>query len=460
MESYCCLDLISYLNINMTLVLNKAIKFFLIIIFSTLFFSNSHAQCTTTNILTQNFNTGTFNTGATGTAAGTETKGGYSVTCSGRAFLTNDAQTYDASDVWRENLTVNGAKLPTGNDGGTSSDYAYLIDGCAGNPAATYSPFADTTVWCASVSVLPGDIFNFSAFFTTPWLQTKGNDPDLYFTIDGIQVGATYTMDQWDATTNSAVPYKKYACYNTIPAGTSGVVPFCIKLSERTGGTDAVVGSGSFGINGQGNDVLIDDIQITKYAGAGCGTTTGCALTGLPVKLISFEANRVADKEVFLNWSGISDDKASYFSVEKSTNAKDFTEIGEVKIKKFENIEYYSSDDYNFNQTSYYRLKSIDNNGSYSYSDLRVAVRENNFVNVFRNAAGELELKATMENASDVTLSVYSILGVELLTIQLSLTSGENTITKAGILTDEKSTKIVRIIDANGKVLLSKVIIL
>jgi hypothetical protein len=454
-------------KINMTLILNKAIRFplsilFVIVLFTAPFLSNnSHAQCTTTNILTQNFNTGTLNTGATGTAAGTETKGGYAVTCSGRALITNNTQLINTGDVWRENTTVNPTKPPTGNDDGSSSDYAYYVDACTGM-SPSLVPYKDTTIWCASVTVAPGEIYNFSAFFTTPWLQSKANDPDLYFTINGIQVGPSYTMDLWNATTNTYNPYSKYACYSTIPAGTSGTVPFCIKLKQRTGGTDAVPGSGTFGQDYQGNDVLVDDIQITKYAGAGCGTTTGCILTvpGLPVELIAFDAKRVADKEISLNWSAISDAKASYFSVEKSTNAKDFTEIGEVKIKKSENIEYYSLDDYNFNQTSYYRLKSIDNNGSYSYSDLRVVPRENNFVNVFRNAAGELELKATMENASDVTLSVYSILGIELLTTQLSLRSGENTITKAGILTDEKSTKIVRVIDANGKVLLSKVIIL
>jgi hypothetical protein len=429
------------------------------IIFSTLFLSKSHAQCTTTNILTQNFNSGTLNTGATGTAAGTETKGAYTTTCSTYDFLTNDAQTYDATDVWRENLIVNGSKLPTGNDGGTSSDYALLVDGCKG-ASPPYNGYGDTTVWCASVSVSAGEIYNFSAFFTTPWLQSKGNDPDLYFTINGKQVGPAYTMDLWNAATNTPNQYTKDACYYTIPAGTSGTVPFCITLKERTGGTDAVVGSGSFGMDNQGNDVLIDDIQITKYAGAGCGTTSGCVLTSLPVKLISFEANRVSDKEIFLNWSGISDAKASYFSVEKSTNAKDFTEIGEVKVKRSDIIENYSLGDYNFNQTSYYRLKSIDNNSSYSYSEIRVAESENNLVNVFRNASGELELKAVMENATDITLSVYSILGVELLSAQLSLTPGENTITKTGILTDEKSARIVRIIGANGKVLLSKVIIL
>jgi hypothetical protein len=435
---------------------------FLIVVFSTAFLSNnSHAQCTTINILTQNFNSGTLNTGATGTAAGNETKGAYSTTCSGNAFITNNAQPYDPTDVWRENLTVNSAKLPTGNDGGTSSDYAYLVDACKGM-SPSYNGYGDTTVWCVSVTVSPGEIYNFSAFFTTPWLQSKGNDPDLYFTINGKQVGASYTMDLWNAATNTPNPYTKDACFYTIPAGTSGVVPFCITLKERTGGTDAVAGSGSFGMDNQGNDVLIDDIQITKYSGAGCGTTTGCTLTvpGLPVELISFDAKRVADKEISLNWSAISDANASYFSVEKSINAKDFTEIDKVNIKKSENIEYYSSEDYDFTQTSYYRLKSIDKNGSYSYSDLRVAERENNFVNVFRNADGELEIKATMENASDVTLSVISLLGVELLTTKLSLTSGENTITKADILTDEKSAKIVRIIEPNGKVLLSKVIIL
>jgi hypothetical protein len=89
----------------------------------------------------------------------------------------------------------------------------------------------------------------------------------------------------------------------------------------------------------------------------------------LPVELISFTGN-YKDNDVLLRWSTLSELNNDFFSVEYSTNAYNYSEIGVVFGQGNSNIKH----DYSFlhknidNPFNYYRLKQIDYDGSFSYS--------------------------------------------------------------------------------------------
>ncbi len=100
-------------------------------------------------------------------------------------------------------------------------------------------------------------------------------------------------------------------------------------------------------------------------------------LATLPVKLVSFTAtlNKQNDKSD-LKWITASEDNVSHFEIERSFDGQNFKQIALVFAagNSVSKINYSYPDDLT-NTTSaviYYRLKMVDNDGKYSYSDVRL----------------------------------------------------------------------------------------
>ncbi len=117
-------------------------------------------------------------------------------------------------------------------------------------------------------------------------------------------------------------------------------------------------------------------------------TSTGCSsfaltITGwskrspLPVKLTSFNGKLETD-EVKLNWSTATETNNDYFEVERSLDGKSFTKIGFVKgAGNSVNVQKYIYIDISAeNEVLYYRLKQVDYDGTFSYSNI-VVVKQN-----------------------------------------------------------------------------------
>jgi len=89
---------------------------------------------------------------------------------------------------------------------------------------------------------------------------------------------------------------------------------------------------------------------------------------GLPVDLISF-TTAIVDNKAELNWQTTSEINFNRFEIEKSTDATIFYSIATILAEKL-----VAGSDYHYNDASilqgkeYYRLKMIDNNGSFKYS--------------------------------------------------------------------------------------------
>lgn len=111
--------------------------------------------------------------------------------------------------------------------------------------------------------------------------------------------------------------------------------------------------------------------------------TVSC-LSLLPVELLSFEAEKNG-KEVDLRWAVASEYNNSHFLVERSKDGLDFSQIGSVQSKgNHSNSESYLLTDVSpIRGKNYYRLKQVDMDGKFSYSEIR---------NVNMNVAGEFAL--------------------------------------------------------------------
>ena len=131
-----------------------------------------------------------------------------------------------------------------------------------------------------------------------------------------------------------------------------------------------------------------------------------CAINiTLPVDLISFEAEREEDN-IKLNWSTASEENNDYFEIQKSYDGEVFTPIGYVDGAGNSNaVVEYSYTDSETNK-AYYRLKQLDYDGEFEYSDIVVAKgnrREVMSVRYFTLAGVE-----TLKERGSLTITRYS----------------------------------------------------
>lgn len=89
--------------------------------------------------------------------------------------------------------------------------------------------------------------------------------------------------------------------------------------------------------------------------------------TPLPVELLLFEGSVYEESKVKLNWCTASEKDNDYFSIDRSSNGKDFTNIGRVKgVGNSQMLSKYSFiDDNPGTGYKYYRLTQTDYNGDF-----------------------------------------------------------------------------------------------
>ena len=92
----------------------------------------------------------------------------------------------------------------------------------------------------------------------------------------------------------------------------------------------------------------------------------------LPLTLLSFTASKL-NKKVQFNWATTNEINTRSFEVEKSYNARDWNKIATVNAvnNNLTENKYLSYDDQPANGINYYRLKMIDRDGKFTYSDIR-----------------------------------------------------------------------------------------
>jgi len=144
--------------------------------------------------------------------------------------------------------------------------------------------------------------------------------------------------------------------------------------------------------------------------------------TPLPVELTSFSAKQVG-ANVQLNWATATEVNSHKYVIEKS-NFNNWSVIGEVKANGNSNsAKHYSfADKITTNGKFQYRLKMIDNDGSFKYSDIvEINVETPKAFELLQNSPNPFNPTTSivyqLANTSDVTLKVYDILGNEVLTL-------------------------------------------
>lgn len=148
----------------------------------------------------------------------------------------------------------------------------------------------------------------------------------------------------------------------------------------------------------------------------------------LPVELVTFEAN-LSGNTTLLNWETASELNNYKFEIERSHNHIDFKTVGTVKGHGTSNIpvSYQHTDRLEDSGTYYYRLKQIDYNGTFAYSDIvAVYFQQDVQLMVYPNPAQDFLIVQSGETKSGYMIQVYNTVGHLLLEQRLDLRSGQH----------------------------------
>lgn len=148
--------------------------------------------------------------------------------------------------------------------------------------------------------------------------------------------------------------------------------------------------------------------------GIGRASTNG---NPLPIELVSFTAQVNGNNQVMLNWLTAIEINNEYFTVERSADGINFTEVARVEGAGNSTVSknYTTLDAAPANGINYYRLKQTDFDGAFEYSDLiNVVVGESAptaEITVYPNPAntGQPVQVSISGSDADFTIEVYEI---------------------------------------------------
>lgn len=156
----------------------------------------------------------------------------------------------------------------------------------------------------------------------------------------------------------------------------------------------------------------------------------------LPVKLVSFGGS-YRNQQALLQWSTQSETNFEKFEIERSTNGTDFATVGIAlpygaanATAKYQFPDQLSQVNGN---VFYYRLKMVDADGGYTYSQVISIKRDNKIINgisITPNPVvnGAVSLRMTAIKNSTVEIRVIDLTGKVVLSQQNSIATGNNTI--------------------------------
>jgi hypothetical protein len=247
-------------------------------------------------------------------------------------------------------------------------------------------------------------------------------------------------------------------------------------------GSGSVTGTGNYVVyNGTGSSVNVTGLtaltnytfDVYEYNGRYMHVKFGSAgsgnVTTTPVKLVSFAAvNNNGDG--YLTWATSSEKNNAGFNVERSTDGKHFEYVAFVKGANNSNtlLRYAYSDANVFKATGvhkvYYRLKQIDRDGKFEYSNV-VAILEEGTSSFAVKAypvpfVKDVTLTVTANEQGTATIQVMDIQGRVITNEVTEIMEGENAITLSSLndlntgvyfikVVQKTNTQTVRVVKAD-----------
>jgi hypothetical protein len=177
-----------------------------------------------------------------------------------------------------------------------------------------------------------------------------------------------------------------------------------------------------------------ENSSLSGYMQAGISAIgIGSTWYVLPVKLLSFTAREKACG-ASLNWTTTNEENMERYEIEQSNNGNTYVKSGVVNARGTNNETKYAFTTSQSATDAYYRLKMVDKDGSYSYSQVEhVKINcktSNNNVTVYPNPVtdGYLFLNFSTESTGAAKIMLNNALGQQLKTLDIKVNAGNNII--------------------------------
>ncbi|THU33512.1 T9SS type A sorting domain-containing protein [Niastella caeni] len=236
-----------------------------------------------------------------------------------------------------------------------------------------------------------------------------------------IQTGQTVTYNL--NTTQSGIIY-------ALTDATTGTTNYAV--SKWGTGSSLSLPTNTFNSVGSYN-VLVKAVSLS---GAGCLSTAAASITVsavLPVTL-SYFTGRYVDGQSQLTWETIMEEQVDHFAIERSEDGQQYREIGTVAAtgNSTSRIKYNYTDNNPVVNNVWYRLRTVDTDGKWRYSNvIRIANTTGN-VSVLSVAPNPFEslirVKVYSGKVLPVAIRMIDMTGREIYKTNRILSAGNNTI--------------------------------
>lgn len=315
--------------------------------------------------------------------------------------------------------TANGAALAP--DKGGNANNAYSFNGSSDNISvpdnATLAFTSNYTIisWINAAIVPPatasGIGFSIAAKDVGPgmnnpkWIFLLQNG-NLSYHINGPGMGNgewlysnafTLAPDEWCRVAMSKSGNSVSFYVNGVSVGT-----FLLTNSSVNPSTPLQLGHSEAGLGFTGS---LDEMKFYNYALTSTEIATEYAGI-LPVTLIDFSATHHGNT-VTLNWTTAFESELSHFEIESATEGIHFSAVANIPATGGANGKSYSATDHQpADGISYYRLKSIDKDGHFCYSNIiKIAGNKNYSTRIFPNPTHDfISIKGNISDIKELQI--------------------------------------------------------
>ena len=360
-------------------------------------------------------------------------------------------------------VQTSGQASGTGFPGGTTANEFLLTDG-SGNTTecdfdVTVRDNTPPSIVCPPSVVVPNDPGTCDAVVTHPAVTAADNCPGwILQQVDGLPSGATYpvgvttnTYMVIDAQSNAqpcsfTIEVKDWeapsiTCRNAVVFPTHPTAPFPVNPAiiyaggsdncDPAGGNLVIVSIDPSTVS-CGNPIVQATITVQDAAGnsAQCTGTIIVDCAPLNVEVLSFTGYNENGKNI-LDWTTLTEINSDYFVVEKSLDGVNFEAIGKVGAagNSSARLDYSLVDHFPAVGANYYRLKMVDRDASFEYSNIIVidVVEAFEITNLIPNPTnGEVAIFFTADFEGALKLDLYNMTGQLVHTEMITASRGVN----------------------------------
>ena len=213
-----------------------------------------------------------------------------------------------------------------------------------------------------------------------------------------------------------------------------------VKISGPAGGVLANPSAMQTSVSGLGIGEYKFELSVTNAVGL-IGKDTVTMRNGLgvlPVKLESFTGKTGYKAAVNLYWKTSSEINSAYFIVERSVDGQTYSPVTKIFSSGSAGLgaTYIATDNLPANGTNFYRLKMVDNDGSFEYSSIVKITAKNEMDKTMAIASAHadgsvIRMNIYSNDAKTISLAVLDATGKLLLNNTVAINKGLNLITKS-----------------------------